>query len=445
MQTLRDAGCQTEIVKMSLALATKDIEFIKFCHQLDIQADNEDWNTADDEEITILLEELQIDPFVGQYGSHGYDDSPFMYLAQEGRPDILRLIIQKHPTLSKYTEEDKQEKMNQALHKAIRHRNLDNVKLFLKELGGQINGTDAQGRTPFLAACEYDEKVADYLMAEGADVTIQDTEGLTALHWAACVGAKDLSEKLLQKGCVVDARAKLGATPLMVACSGGHLNIVQYLIEKGSDVTLSTPEGWTALHVAVWANAPPVVQALLASKANPDVQSNKLTHNSDIVPASTPLLIAICLGSMKIIRHLLDYNCDINLAGLVCKESSDEEEINSETVSPVLYAVQSRFWEAGELLINLGCDLQSISNWQEDKKLLEIIPEDKQKLLKKLLETVTAGPPPLRDLTRRFIRQRLGRELLTKIEELKLNLQTKSSLLLHDMYKPPPVDHSFEV
>ena len=33
MQTLRDAGCQTEIAKMSLALASRDREFVKFCYK----------------------------------------------------------------------------------------------------------------------------------------------------------------------------------------------------------------------------------------------------------------------------------------------------------------------------------------------------------------------------------------------------------------------------
>ena len=444
MQTLRDEGCTTEIVKMSLALATKDVEFVKFCYSLDIQAENEDWNTADKEEVNVLLEELQIDPFVGQYGSHGYEDSPFMYLAQVGKSEILDLIYEKHPTLSKYTEDDKQEKLNLALHKAIKHRRLDNVKLFLERLGAELEGKDAQGRTHFLAACEYDEGVAEYLLAKGADVMAKDNEGLTALHWAACVGSLNLCQTLKEKGCGIEVCAKLGATPLMVACSGGHLDIVQYLITCGSNVNQSTPEGWTALHVAVLASAPAVVQTLLASKAVPDVQSTKLTHNSDIVPASTPLLIAICLGSMKIVRHLLEANCDVDMAGLVCKESS-EDEIHTEVQAPVLYALHSGSWDLAELLINLGCKLAPVLNWQDDKKLVDSIPEDKEKLLKRLLERVTSAPPRLKDLARLLVRKVLGGDLLTKIESLNLSLQTKSSLLLHDLYKPPSGEHSFEV
>ena len=63
--------------------------------------DNEDWNLANLADAEVLLTELQIDPFVGQYGSHGYLDSPFMYMAGEDRPDLLQLLVDKHPCINK--------------------------------------------------------------------------------------------------------------------------------------------------------------------------------------------------------------------------------------------------------------------------------------------------------------------------------------------------------
>ena len=94
MEVLHTAGCQTEIAKMSLALATKDTAFVRLCHRLDIPVENEDWNSGDVDEVRLLLEELQLDPFEGQYGRHGFDDSPFMYVAQEGSPAVLGWGIQ---------------------------------------------------------------------------------------------------------------------------------------------------------------------------------------------------------------------------------------------------------------------------------------------------------------------------------------------------------------
>ncbi len=49
--------------------------------------------------------------YFSQYGIHGYEDSPFMYISQEGKPEILELLINKHPCINKYEEEDKKEKV----------------------------------------------------------------------------------------------------------------------------------------------------------------------------------------------------------------------------------------------------------------------------------------------------------------------------------------------
>ena len=68
---------------------------------------------------------------LGQYGYHGYEDSPFMYLAQEGRPETLQQLVEHHPSISQYTHQEITDKMNKALHKAIRYRRLGNVKVIV--------------------------------------------------------------------------------------------------------------------------------------------------------------------------------------------------------------------------------------------------------------------------------------------------------------------------
>ena len=64
MEILHQEGCNTEIAKMSIALATRDLDFIKFCRKIEIPIENEDWLVAEEEEVIILLEQLKIDPFV---------------------------------------------------------------------------------------------------------------------------------------------------------------------------------------------------------------------------------------------------------------------------------------------------------------------------------------------------------------------------------------------
>ena len=396
------------------------------------------------------MEDLKFDPFEGQYGRHGFEDSPFMYIAQEGRPEVLELMISKHPCINKYTEEDRQQKINQALHKAIRHRRIDNTKLLLAACGAQLESADDKGRTAFLLACGCDEGIAQYLLDLGANIKAVDAEGLGPLHWAACSGYATLCRNLLGAGIHVDIKAKLGASPLMVACSNRHAAIAELFLKAGANVNLATPEGWTALHVAVRACSPTIVKLLLSHHALPDVHSTKLTHNGDMVPGSTPLLIAIALNSMKMIRHLMDANCDINQSGLVyinpslsSSESEEEAKFQKQRCSPVQYAIMSSAWDIAELLIKAGCSVASVRLWLDYRRAPVHIPDDKSKYLKHLIYMATTSPPKLRYLLRRKIRQMLGYHLAPKVERLNIPPNTKSFILYHDLFRA--AEGSFEV
>lgn len=79
--------------------------------------------------VRMLLDDLSLDPFEGQYGRHGFDDSPFMYVVQEGRPEIIEMMATNHPSRTKYDDKEWSQFINLALFKAIRNRRLDNVKV----------------------------------------------------------------------------------------------------------------------------------------------------------------------------------------------------------------------------------------------------------------------------------------------------------------------------
>ena len=185
---------------------------------------------------------------------------------------------------------------------------------------------------------------------------------------------------MVQRGMSVNCAAGLGATPLMVACAARHLDVAELLLNAGADPDLATPDGWRALHVAVRACAAPIVRLLLAEgRTDPDAMSRgTLTHGGDVVPASTPLLIAISLNSTRMIRHLLDAGADLNLAALVAppthhshaslSSGSDSDDATgtfpaSCVCSPVQFAVMSRAWDVAELLVRAGADTALLQAW----------------------------------------------------------------------------------
>ena len=61
-----------------------------------------------------------------------------------------------------------------------------------------VNALDANGCTPLMIATQYNQLVTVlFLIKNGADMTVKDTNGDTALHWAAYKGHNELCGLLL--------------------------------------------------------------------------------------------------------------------------------------------------------------------------------------------------------------------------------------------------------
>jgi hypothetical protein len=73
------------------------------------------------------------------------------------------------------------------------------------------------------------EKVTTLLKGNPALVSSQDTNGWTALLWAAAEGYEDLAELLLSKKAKVNAKDKAGLTPLHWASQNGKKDMVALL------------------------------------------------------------------------------------------------------------------------------------------------------------------------------------------------------------------------
>lgn len=89
------------------------------------------------------------------------------------------------------------------------------------------------------------------LLKKGADVNIEDVDGLTPLFYASWEGLEGVVEYFLKTGATVDASDGEGWTSLAVAADKGFLMIVRALLSAGADPNLpGGPENWTPLHVA---------------------------------------------------------------------------------------------------------------------------------------------------------------------------------------------------
>jgi len=105
-------------------------------------------------------------------------------------------------------------------------------------------------------------RVAELLLRNGALVSRQNKEGLTALHIASRRGRSDIAEVLLEHGARVNRRTRLGETPLHFAAKEGHLKTTEVLLEYDGSIDAKDSEGKTPIDWARDRGHYPVINAL---------------------------------------------------------------------------------------------------------------------------------------------------------------------------------------
>ena len=130
------------------------------------------------------------------------------------------------------------------------HDEVEEALLNRPELDPNCRGKN--NRPALMAYVWRDNKArVEKLLAHGADVTIQDADGDTALHGAAQTGNVEIMRVLLDKGANVNAKNKQGGTPLMWTAVYGNDEAARLLLSRGADASLKDNDGITAVQWAV--------------------------------------------------------------------------------------------------------------------------------------------------------------------------------------------------
>lgn len=141
----------------------------------------------------------------------------------------------------------------------------------------------------FVALLRENTQFVENLLSSGADINIQDNDGLSALHFAVLGRRKEMVNLLISHGAEFNLQDWMGYTPLAYAVENGFTDIVKILLNADVDVNLDNGSGITPISIAVENGFTEIVKMLLDAGAQDD---------------STALDVAIAQGDQAVMDVL---------------------------------------------------------------------------------------------------------------------------------------------
>ncbi|MBL9190472.1 MAG: ankyrin repeat domain-containing protein [Opitutaceae bacterium] len=232
---------------------------------------------------------------------------------------------------------------------AVERRDAAAIRALLTD--SAIDAAQSDGTTALHWAARHDDlATAKALLAAKANPNAQNRYGVTPLSLACTNGSAPLVTALLDAGADANLALRGGETPLMTAARTGRLAAVQALLARGAraDTKLATG-GQTALMWAAHAGHAPVVEALIAAGAD---------FRSPVDTGFTPLLFATRTGRAEVVRLLLKAGVDINEATKPQRNPTKKQPRSG--TSALIIAIENGHYELAAELLDRGADPNDI-------------------------------------------------------------------------------------
>lgn len=212
------------------------------------------------------------------------------------------------------------------------------------------------------------------LIKAGYDVRQKSTGGASLLFSAIYNPNQDNFQWLLGQGLDPKERTKQDETLLMAAAAAGQPKSIERLIALGLDVNQGDQNGATALMYAAYRGQLPAMQALLKAKARLDVVDTD---------GNTPLHNAAAGGQRDMLQLLLQRGVQINAE-------------DKKGRSPLISAMADGKWDAAHYLLGRGARLTTSKISAEDMAGY-LISKNQPEILRRYL----VAYPPLKELMQR--------------------------------------------
>ncbi len=221
--------------------------------------------------------------------------------------------------------------------------------------GADVNATQSDGTTALMWAAHRDDRaLIDRLLAAHANVKAFNDYGASALTEAARFGDAAVIEELLRAGADPDSPNADGETALMLVARLGNVPAAERLIEYGAHVNAKERlRGQTALHWAAAESQPDMVRLLLRHHADPNARSLLNLDRRQVSSEPriqwqppgglTPLLYAARQGCLECVEDLARSGADLNLS-------------DPDGITPLLIATENFHFDVAAYLLKKGAD-----------------------------------------------------------------------------------------
>ncbi|KFW80884.1 Serine/threonine-protein phosphatase 6 regulatory ankyrin repeat subunit C, partial [Manacus vitellinus] len=219
--------------------------------------------------------------------------------------------------------------------------------------GGSINEADCKGCTPlhYAAASDTYRSCLEFLLDNGADPSLRDKQGYTAVHYAAAYGNRQNLELLwityefvllllqlleMSFNCLEDVESTIPVSPLHLAAYNGHCEALKTLAETLVNLDVRDHKGRTALYLATERGSTECVEVLTSHGASALVKERKRKW--------TPLHAAAANGNTDSLHLLIDSGERADI--------TDVMDIHGQT--PLMLAIMNGHVDCVHLLLEKG-------------------------------------------------------------------------------------------
>ncbi len=216
-----------------------------------------------------------------------------------------------------------------------------------------------------------DRAAVERLLRQGASPNERESDGATALAWAAVRSNAEITAMLLKAGADPNLTNELGLGPLMLAIDNGSAEIVSQLLAQRADPSVARENGETPLMTAARLRRLDIMKLLLARGAAVNARDKKFGQTALMWAAGQPdavrLLLEYGADSRAVTKawdvkytNYLPTTVTLGKTGIPWNNEGDFVTRKG-GLNALFFAVQNNALESARILLDAGIDVNSTS------------------------------------------------------------------------------------